>query len=334
MTEPGVLLAIDAGGSHTRAVVVSRDAECVGYGSSTSGNATVVGADRALAALAEAASGALASAALRPGDVRRVVLAAAGEEHLLDGRTVAQALAVPAAEFTRESDILAMFHSSAVEPAGVALVAGTGAVAARFQDLVTQRVLDGNGWLLGDYGSGFWIGRKVARAVAADLDGAAEPTDLTRLVVEELSLGPAEGDRSALLRALVGWAYNGRPVRLARLAPLAFRAEATDESAAVITAEAEEALARTLRVVRDGHEELPVVLGGSVVVKGLLDPARSSRGALTRELAGADVRTAHDGVAGAAIVGLLRSRAVVDSKTLARLTRSIDALRAGGRPPT
>jgi hypothetical protein len=33
-------------------------------------------------------------------------------------------------------------------------------------------------------------------------------------------------------------------------------------------------------------------------------------------------------VAGAAIVGLLHSNAVVDSDTLARLTRSIDVLRA------
>jgi N-acetylglucosamine kinase-like BadF-type ATPase len=327
--ESGVLLAIDAGGSHTRAVVVSADAECLGYGISTSGNATAVGAGRALAALAEAASAALVSAELGPDDVRRLVLAAAGEEYLLHERTVMPALAMPEAEFTRASDILAMYHSSAIEPAGVALVAGTGAIAGRFRHLVTQRVVDGTGWLLGDTGSGFWIGRKVARAVAADLDRAGEPTDLTRLVIEELGLEPVEADRSGLLQALVGWAYNGQPVRVARLAPLAFRAEATDEIAAAITTEAEDALARTLRLVRDGHDELPVVLGGSVVVKGLLDPGRSSGGALRRELAGADVRTAHDGVAGAAIVGLLRSRAVVDGDTLARLTRSIDELRGG-----
>lgn len=327
MRESGVVLAIDAGGSHTRAVVVSADAECLGYGASTSGNATAVGADRALAALTEAASAALTAAARRPEDVHRVLLAAAGEEYLLDGRAVVRALAVPGAEYTRAPDILAMYHSSAVERAGVALVAGTGAIAARFRDLAIERTVDGTGWLLGDRGSGFWIGRKVARAVAADLNGAGEPTGLTRLVIEELGLEPAEGDRSALLRALVGWVYSGQPVRLAGLAPLAFRAEPTDETAARITAEAEEALARTLRLVRDGHDELPVVLGGSVVVKGLLGPGRSSSGALTSELAGADVRTAHDGVAGAAIVGLLRSRAVVDSDTLARLTRSIDELR-------
>jgi N-acetylglucosamine kinase-like BadF-type ATPase len=327
--EPGILLAIDAGGSHTRAVVVSPYAECLGYGVSTSGNATAVGADRALAALTEAASAALASAALGPDDVRRLVLAAAGEEDLLHGRTVAQALAVPAAEYTRASDILAMYHSSAVEPAGVALVAGTGAIAARFRDLVAERRVDGTGWLLGDRGSGFWIGRKVVRAVAADLDGAGEPTELTRLVIEELGLQPAERDRSSLLRAVVSWAYDDPPIRLARLAPLAFRAEATDGTAAAITAEAEEALARTLRLVRDGHEELPVVLGGSVVVRGVLNPGRPSGGALSRELAGADVRTAHDGVAGAAIVGLLRSPATVDSDTLARLRQSIDELRSG-----
>ncbi|MGS2619375.1 BadF/BadG/BcrA/BcrD ATPase family protein [Micromonospora sp. LZ34] len=328
------LLAIDAGGSNTRAVVVNAEADCLGYGVSTSGNPTAVGVAEALGAIGAAARRALAQAGLGPGEVTRVVLAAAGEEGLLGDTAVRAALGIAngAARVDRVVDILAMYHSAAVEPDGVALVAGTGAIAARFSRLEMQRVVDGTGWLLGDRGSGFWIGRKVARAVAADLDGAGPATDLTALVLTELGLplpdgALATGRRPVVLESFLHHVYGDRPVRLARFAPYAFRAAAADEAAAAIVAEAEASLARTLRLARAGHEELPVVLGGSVVVQGILGPGRTPTGALAEELAGADVRRVHEGAAGAAVVGLLTEELDVSAGMLDRLLVGIAARR-------
>src|SRR5699024_362887 len=68
------------------------------------------------------------------------------------------------------SDLLAAYCSGAVELSGYALVAGTGAAAVRIEAGEIVAVADGMGWLLGDDGSGFQIGRDVARAVVADLD--------------------------------------------------------------------------------------------------------------------------------------------------------------------
>lgn len=325
------LLAVDAGGSNTRAVLVDSTGACLGYGVSTSGNPTAVGVDEALSAIGTAAGHALAQAGVGPDDVGRVVLAAAGEQGLLGDAAVRVAIGAPALTVDRVIDILAMYHSAAVEPDGVALVAGTGAIAARFSHLETQRVIDGTGWLLGDRGSGFWIGRKVARAVAADLDGTGPRTALTGLVLADLGLadtGLGPDGRPAVLESFISHAYSDKPVRLARLAPYAFRAAAgEDETAGAIVAEAESALARTLLLARDGHDELPVVLGGSVIAQGILGEGRRPSAPLADALDGADVRWVHEGAAGAAVVGLVREGVDVTAAMLQGLLDGIESSR-------
>ena len=329
----GVLLAIDAGGSNTRVVVIDTDGACLGYGVSGSGNPTAVGAHEALRAIRVAVGLALDQARLEADQVDRAVLAAAGEQGLLDDLAVRSGIGTDrAASLDRVLDILAMYHSAAVEPDGIALVAGTGAIAARFSRLRAERVVDGTGWLLGDRGSGFWIGRKVARAVVSHLNGGGPATALTRLVLADLGLPPPEGsgrssDVPTVLDAFVSKVYADKPVKLARFATLAFRAAPSDGTAAVIVGEAEAALARTLCRVRDGHEELPVVLGGSVLAHGILGDQGRSGGALADALEGADVRWVHDGAAGAAVVGLMLDRVQVSAATLERLHAGIQRVR-------
>lgn len=323
-----VLLAIDAGGSNTRVVVVDGDVTCLGYGVSTSGNPTAVGADEALRAIRTAARAALAQAGLEPASVARVVVAAAGEQGLMSDGAIRTALGTPGTSVDRVVDILAMYHSAAVEPDGIAVVAGTGAIGARFSHLRTERVVDGTGWLLGDRGSGFWMGRKVARSVAAHLDGGGPATALTALVLADLGLPMPDGEpsgeqRPAVLESFIGRVYSDKPVRLARFARLAFEAAGTDEIAAAIVAEGEAALARTLRLTREGHEDLPVVLGGSVLAQGVLGGGRSPSGALAEALDGADVRWVHEGAAGAAVVGLMLDKVEVSATTLDRLHAGI-----------
>lgn len=322
-----MLLAVDGGGSTTRAAVVDAQARCLGYGVAAGGNPTAVGADDALSAIGAAAGTALARAGTTGASVTRVVVALAGEPVRLSDRATRSAVGVPEdSPLDRVGDILAMYHSAAVEPDGVVLVAGTGAIAARISQLEVQRVVDGVGWLLGDRGSGFWIGRKVARAVAADLDGSGPATELTDLVLEGLDVSGAReggGSRPPALDAFMRHVYDDRPVQLARLAPYAFAAAAaSDETATAVVSGCEAELARMLRIAREGREHLPVVLGGSVVTRGLKRSGRLT-GALAEELSGADVRWAHEGVAGAAVVGLLSEHVEVDAAMLARIREGV-----------
>lgn len=75
---------------------------------------------------------------------------------------------------------------------GVVAAVGTGAIAMAL-DVSTgrHRVYDGAGYLLGDEGGGFWIGRHGIRAALADHERRGPETTLTAAVIE--AFGPLDG---------------------------------------------------------------------------------------------------------------------------------------------
>ncbi len=62
------------------------------------------------------------------------------------------------------SDAETAFASATAEPDGTVLVAGTGSIAGRIRDRRMTTTTGGYGWLLGDEGSAFWLGRQAVRA--------------------------------------------------------------------------------------------------------------------------------------------------------------------------
>ncbi len=161
--------------------------------------------------------------------------------------------------------MLATYFSGTHLPDGYAVIAGTGAGAIRVEDGRQVAVADGLGWLLGDEGSGFWIGQRVVRAVLADLDGRGPSTALTPLLLARLgvpgAVGP--GGRETIL-AVVRELYAGPPVRLADYAGLVFEV-AADATADRILDGAAAALVRTLAAVRSADVSGPIVLGGGIL---------------------------------------------------------------------
>ncbi|MER7444275.1 N-acetylglucosamine kinase [Micromonospora avicenniae] len=266
-----VVVGLDVGGTSTRATVLGLDGQRLGTGRAGGGNPTSHGAERAAAELLAALRGALAN--VDPTRVRAGAIGLAGAGRLLAdpaGRTAFDrawrdaGLRCPYAVY---GDALVAYASGTAEPDGTVLIAGTGAIAAEVRELRLDRVADGHGWLLGDAGSGFWLGREAVRRLLADLDSGHAPDALGRRLLTDL-LGSAEPAPRArdTVDALIQVVTRRPPVELARLAPTVVAAAVAGESAATgLIADAANHLTNSVSRIRPADAASPLVLGGGLL---------------------------------------------------------------------
>jgi glucosamine kinase len=317
------LVAVDAGGTSTRAVVVHPSGRCLGYAVAGSGNPTAVGPETA-ASVAESVMGALRRAEVPSTGIRLVVLAMAGTGSTSVAAEIRRRLAGMDldAPLVFESDLLATYFSGTHLPDGYAVIAGTGAGAIRVEDGRQVAVADALGWLLGDEGSGFWIGQRVVRAALADLDGRGPSTALTPLMLARLGVpAPSDaGDREPIIK-VVRALYAGPPVGLADYAGLVFEVDG-DGTADRILDDAAAALARTLTAVRSPTVSGPVVLGGGILGRG---PQVADR--LAAACGAAEVHAVADGAVGVSVLALRQAGTYVDAAVFQQLTTSLTAVR-------
>jgi N-acetylglucosamine kinase-like BadF-type ATPase len=324
-----LIIGLDAGGTATRAVVASLSGDRLGTGRAGGGNPTSHRADRAAAEIASAVGQALAG--VDPASVRAGTVGLAGAARLLadpaaraafDGAWHAAGLRCPVAVV---SDALVAFAAGTAAPDGSVLLAGTGAIAASVRGHRIDRVADGHGWLLGDAGSGFWIGREAVRHALATLDAARPQDRLTRSVQTSLlGTDSIAAEPRDTVDMLVQRANAGPPVGLAALAPLVTRGYAEgDPASAEILTRAAGHLVATVGVVRGSGADFPIVLAG-----GLLTGDTPLASVLTGQLAArwptAPRSLAGDGAAAAAWLAA-RTLPEIDAAAAADLHRALVA---------
>jgi N-acetylglucosamine kinase-like BadF-type ATPase len=323
------ILAMDAGGTSTRAVTLDATGRCLGYGRAGTGNPTAAGIDHAVEQLALAAERASVST---PEPASLTVISLAGSTsgpftERLGAKLSALGFEAPP---ILQPDLLGTYFSGTIASEGSALIAGTGAVAGRIAEGRLDFTRGGTGWLLGDDGSGFWIGQRVARAVVADLDGLGPATVLTEHVLAsfgiEPEVSPLRGRPFALIR-LMEQLYALRPVDLARLAPSAFGA-VKDPVARDILSGAADALAQLLAATRGPDDGGPIVLGGSILAAGLRVAPEIFEASLADAARGAVLIPVVDGVVGAAVLGLRAAGVEIDDALFSRVNDGVAELRA------
>jgi len=207
-----LLLGVDGGGSKTRALLADRSGVLLGAGTAGSSNYQAVGFAAAVAALQEAIAAAFHDAGrMGQAAVACMGLAGAGRP---DDRAHFEKWAAQQG-FARRWAIVgdAELVLAAGTPAGwgVALICGTGSIGyARTPDGRSARA-GGWGYLLGDEGSGYAIGRAALGAVSRAADGRSPRTALSERLLA--------ATRSEKFDDLVRWAAGASPAEVAALAP-------------------------------------------------------------------------------------------------------------------
>lgn len=247
-------LGIDGGGTGCRAAVADAQGRVLGTGEAGPAN---IASDPAGAAanLLRAAQAALAAAGggdvadLRAGLGLAGANAAGAPERLRD--------ALPFARVRVVTDAITAVKGALGAADGIVAAVGTGSVFAVQRGAVIRQI-GGRGLILGDEGSGAWIGRAIlSRALRAE-DGFVPQTPLLRALVAEH--GGPDG--------VVAFSLTARPADYAALAP---RVLADPDPAARAVLDQATADVRDAVDVLQAGDALPVVfLGG-------LGPALAAR---------------------------------------------------------
>lgn len=261
-----VVLGIDGGGTKTRCLVADRAGTLLGEGLAGPSNYQVVGPDAAAAAVVGAAEQALARAGLALADVDAAVAGLAGVGRPEDQAAMRRALAAgfATAALAVVPDARIALEGALGGAPGAIVISGTGSIAYGL-DAQGQTVRAGGwGWILGDEGSGYDIGRRAVAAALAAGDGTGSPTVLQERVCSAWGL-----ERIDLAIRRVYADLPAAKADMAALVPLVMAAAAGgDEVAAAILRQAGEQLgALAAAVLRrlglpDGAAQLVAGTGG------------------------------------------------------------------------
>jgi N-acetylglucosamine kinase-like BadF-type ATPase len=161
------------------------------------------------------------------------------------------------------NDALVALVAGTGDRPGVVILAGTGSIAYGVDAARNAARAGGWGYLLGDEGGGFWIGRAALSAVARQFDGRGPATLLTELVLAEMQLATP----SDLIHAVYD---RGLPrPHVARLAHVVQKAMLAGDAVAthILARAADELVAAAASVVHRLHmrgDVFPTILAGGI----------------------------------------------------------------------
>jgi N-acetylglucosamine kinase-like BadF-type ATPase len=126
------------------------------------------------------------------------------------------------------NDALIALQAGIGAAAGIVIVAGTGSIAYGCDRHGNAARAGGWGYVLGDEGSGYWMGRLALRAIVREVDGRSPATSLTPRMLAHFGVARPE----ELLQTV--YHQDFKPAAVAALAP--YVQAARDEGDAVATA--------------------------------------------------------------------------------------------------
>jgi N-acetylglucosamine kinase-like BadF-type ATPase len=219
MTIPGALLdgsratgrrhvaGIDGGATKTLAAVLSLDTFEISFGRGGPSNVDAVGAEAAAAAIRDALHEALSEGGVDDGDIGTAVVGLAGTPSDELAHSVQTDFSPGACYFV--NDVIAAWAAGTWLEPGVAVISGTGSHVFGVNAAGESWRTGGWGHVLGDEGSGYWLGRHGMKAALHYRDGSGPETALLEAAVAFYRLDAIED-----LQALV----YGKPLTKSEIA--------------------------------------------------------------------------------------------------------------------
>lgn len=270
-----LVLSIDGGGTKTDVCIARAEtgqaAEVIGRATGGPANLTSSGVERVIDVLEKVIDEACEDAGVSSGQFDRAVIALAGGADRAGCRQIERWMNGRSCEKVRvisDADLI-LSVAEALAPAGsaaIGLLVGTGSIAYfRMPNELDTRRVGGWGSVLGDDGSGYWIGRAALRRVLQEADDEVAPGLLAKGLFQELGAKTARG-----LIAKVH--QENTTATIAGLTPVVFAAaEAGDDAAREILMEAAIHIgllvAQVVGRVDSSPEGIVVAAAGSVVTR-------------------------------------------------------------------
>jgi glucosamine kinase len=324
-TKARFVMGIDGGATKTLAAVLDLEGETVHLGHGGPSNEDAVGAEDAVKALLEAADGAMKEAGIDAHQLASAVLAVAGTN---TDSIAGKVRSARPDNWIVVNDVVGAWATATGAGPGVAAISGTGSNVFGVGGTGAEaRAWRAGGWghLLGDEGSGYWLGVQSIKAALRDRESSGPVTALSDAAIEFFKQSSVE--------AVANLVYS-KPLTKGEIAAFAVETGKLAEQGDEVAGELYEWGARELAqqivtVIRktglatdtDDEREFPVGLIGSAFKAGavFIDPLTK---AIHEHAPGARVERVEMAPAGGSL--LLAAKAGgcaerVDAKQLSRM---------------
>lgn len=186
----GLVIGIDGGGSHTRALLADGSGHVLGKGISGPSNHNRVGDQLAEISLNDSILKAFQQANVPVQPVRTICMGMAGADRPAD-RAWLENWALKntiASHVVCVNDGRILISAGTPDEWGCGLISGTGSLAVGINPEGKTARSGGWGYLIGDEGSGYWMGIQALQAVAKFSDGRGPETVLKEMILNEWKL--------------------------------------------------------------------------------------------------------------------------------------------------
>ncbi|WP_042222330.1 N-acetylglucosamine kinase [Oceanobacillus manasiensis] len=265
-------IGIDGGGTKTHALLADGNGTIISQAISGASNPNAIGEQQLIEVFQSLFKELDNEEGTRLKKVKVVYAGIAGSANPAN-RTILEAILasiLPQAKIVVEPDAICALYSGTYGKAGIVQIAGTGSIAYGMNESGEQERVGGWGYLIGDEGSGYAIGRAGITAALKSLDGREEPTILLKMLYDHFNVShPQE---------LIKSVYDAEQPKsvIAPLSRIVFQAYLKDDPVAqtILEQSAKDIASQIKALYRklfNGEERTKVVLcGGVFQEKGIM----------------------------------------------------------------